>query len=103
MPARQYSRVDLPEPLGPITARTSPRFTETLAPRSAGVSPKENTRSRASMITPPTWTAEELFAPFMTPLPPRVARVAPQLGRSSAGRLPGGRDHGRRDGRRGGC
>ena len=48
MPARQWSRVDLPEPLGPITATISPRFTEKLAPRSAGVSPKESARSRAS-------------------------------------------------------
>ena len=30
MPARQWSRVDLPEPLGPITATISPRVMETL-------------------------------------------------------------------------
>ena len=46
MPARQWSRVDLPEPLGPITARISPRATDTLAPRRAGVSPKDRTASR---------------------------------------------------------
>ncbi len=41
MPARQCRRVDLPEPLGPITARISPVATATLAPRRAGVAPNE--------------------------------------------------------------
>ena len=40
MPARQCSRVDLPEPLGPMTARISPAATDTSAPRRAGVWPK---------------------------------------------------------------
>ncbi len=49
VPARQCSSVDLPEPLGPITARISPSATDRLAPRRAGVWPKDKYRSRASM------------------------------------------------------
>ena len=37
MPARQCSNVDLPEPLGPMTATISPCRTLSEAPRSAGV------------------------------------------------------------------
>jgi hypothetical protein len=33
IPARQCSSVDLPDPLGPMTARISPEATDTLAPR----------------------------------------------------------------------
>ena len=51
MPARQWRSVDLPEPLGPMTATISPRFTARLAPRSAGVSPKESTMSFVWMST----------------------------------------------------
>src|SRR5436190_13299149 len=50
MPARQCSKVDLPEPLGPMMARISPRFTPTVAPRSAGVWPNDFSTSLASMI-----------------------------------------------------
>ena len=75
MPARQWSSVDLPEPLGPITATISPRFTEKLAPRSAGVSPKESTRSRPSTITPSDLDRRRNRCPFMTP-PPRRARAS---------------------------
>ena len=52
IPARQCSSVDLPEPLGPMTARISPAATDTLAPRSAGVWPKDRTTSRASIRQP---------------------------------------------------
>src|SRR5215469_18047594 len=48
MPARQCSRVDLPDPLGPMIARISPGLTVTLAPRRAGVWPKDLMTSRAS-------------------------------------------------------
>src|SRR6266540_3046740 len=48
MPARQCNSVDLPEPLGPMIARISPRATTRLAPRSAGVAPKDSRASRAS-------------------------------------------------------
>src|SRR5690349_21672602 len=44
MPARQCSRVDLPEPDGPITATASPARIRTLASTSAGVGPKDNRR-----------------------------------------------------------
>jgi hypothetical protein len=48
MPARQCSSVDLPDPLGPITASISPASTCTSAPRKAGVWPNDLTTSRAS-------------------------------------------------------
>ena len=49
MPARQCSSVDLPEPLGPMTARISPAATDTLGPRRAGVWPNDLAISRASI------------------------------------------------------
>ncbi len=49
MPARQYSSVDFPEPLGPITATISPGATARLAPVRAGVRPKDQYTSRASI------------------------------------------------------
>ena len=52
MPARQCSSVDLPDPLGPMTARISPWAALTVAPRSAGVWPNDFTTPRASMIAP---------------------------------------------------
>ena len=45
MPARQCSRVDLPEPLGPMTATISPFRTPSDAPRSACVPPNERDSS----------------------------------------------------------
>jgi hypothetical protein len=50
MPARQCSNVDLPDPLGPITATISPGPAAIEAPRSAGVWPNDLTTPRASMI-----------------------------------------------------
>jgi hypothetical protein len=50
MPARQCSRVDLPEPLGPITATISPSSRTMLAPRSAWVGPNDLCRSSPTRI-----------------------------------------------------
>src|SRR5580704_6877463 len=75
MPARQCSRVDLPDPLGPIMARISPAATETLAPRSAGVVPNERCRSVASMACRASGTGRRLAVvidavdPSMTGIP----------------------------------
>src|SRR6266702_2622736 len=49
MPARQCSSVDLPEPLGPMTARISPLVADRLAPASAAVCPNDRCTSRASI------------------------------------------------------
>src|SRR6478735_9863721 len=47
MPARQCSRVDLPDPDGPITASDSPAARSTSTPARAVVDPKRLTRPRA--------------------------------------------------------
>jgi hypothetical protein len=39
MPERQRSKVDFPQPLGPVTATISPSPTAMSTPRSAGVGP----------------------------------------------------------------
>src|SRR5215470_3229771 len=65
MPAIQCSRVDLPDPLGPMIARISPWLVATLAPRSAGVWPKDLRTSRAS-IRRPRMTAGGVIA-FVPP------------------------------------
>ena len=83
MPARQCSSVDLPDPLGPITATISPGPTAIVAPRSAGVWPNDLTTPRASMIA-------------LTGAPPgRACPAGPRCGRSTAGPPPGGRGRGR--------
>ena len=75
MPARQCSKVDLPDPLGPMTATISPDPTRSEAPRSAGVSPKDLTRFRASMsftvaLVPAAWPALAGWMPPLIARPP---------------------------------
>jgi hypothetical protein len=88
MQARQCSRVDFPDPLGPMTARISPRLTPMVAPHNAGVWPKLFTR-------PFVWRI------FIDAPPSRAGPAGPPCGRSSAGRPPGGRGQGRRAARPG--
>ena len=38
MPPIRFKSVDFPEPLGPMSARNSPRFTSRLIPASTGIS-----------------------------------------------------------------
>jgi hypothetical protein len=69
MPARQSSSVDLPDPLGPMTARISPWAALTVAPRSAWVWPNDFTTPRASMIAP-GWPATAVWPSALTAAPP---------------------------------
>src|SRR5215472_12947895 len=98
MPARQCSNVDLPDPLGPITATISPCRTLSEAPRSAGVSPNDFTRSRASTMVPalggvvgsglaPSSAVAARFAVTGAP-PVRAGPAGPRYGRSIAGQPP---------------
>src|SRR6266566_638415 len=93
MPARQCSKVDLPDPLGPMTATISPGRTPSEAPRSAGVCPNDFSRSRASMII-----AVPRSAVIGVPLA-RAGPAGPRYGRSIAGQPPVGRARGRRGAR----
>ena len=77
IPARQCSRVDLPAPLGPITATTSPAPTATSAPRRAGVWPKLLCSPR-----PVSRAVRSLIAGS----PRRACPDGRRRGRSSAGR-----------------
>src|SRR2546423_11765935 len=67
IPARQCNNVDLPDPLGPITATISPAATERLEPRNAGVGPNDLKTSRASISaaapTPPDTGSAVMTAP----------------------------------------
>ena len=71
IPARQCSRVDLPDPLGPMIARISPRPTATDAPRNAGVWPNDLCTSRASIRVPPAATGV-----FIASVPPLLVQSA---------------------------
>lgn len=50
-PERTCSRVDLPAPFGPMTARTSPGCTASATPRNTSVPPRATLTSRSSSIT----------------------------------------------------
>ena len=108
MPARQCSSVDLPDPLGPITATISPAPAASEAPRSAGVWPNDLTTPRASMTvaglaataTSP-WPAPDASLglgarPPVTGAPPgRAGPAGPRCDPSTAGPPPGGTGRGR--------
>src|SRR5271165_870209 len=97
MPARQCSRVDLPEPLGPMTATISPGRTPSEAPRSAGVSPNERNRSRASTIFVVPCAAATADRSAVTGAPSaRAGPAGPRCGRSIEGQPPVGRARGQR-------
>jgi len=95
IPARQWRSVDSPEPLGPIMARISPRFTVKLAPRSAGVSPKDSTMSLASIREPSSPPVAGMGFRLTSAPGQRARRGGPRSGRSSAGRPRGGTSRGR--------
>src|SRR3984893_7518072 len=100
MPARQCSRVDLPDPLGPMTATISPRRTVSEAPRSAGVLPNDRESSRASMIfvlvTPATAGRSAVIGALLV----RAGPAGPPCGRSIVGQPPVGKARGRAAARR---
>ena len=97
MPARQCRSVDLPEPLGPMTARISPSRIDRFAPRRAGVSPKSNTTSRASNeVGPGVQHQREAVVTSQRPPPWRAVEDARRSCRSSEGRPQGGTARDRR-------
>src|ERR1051325_10623269 len=82
MPARQCSSVDLPGPLGPMTATISPAPIVTLAPCRACLRPKERWRSTASIRVLMAVTINSAYTRGVYP--------APKMGVSSGSALRGG-------------